>query len=82
MTVDANGAWRSYTNVIYANGVLLVPRYPESDPASLEQAVATYARLLPGWRVKALDVGELHGLGGALHCISNNIDAKKKGPRQ
>jgi agmatine/peptidylarginine deiminase len=27
-----DGIWRTYTNVIYANGVLLVPQYPDFSP--------------------------------------------------
>ena len=68
-----DGVWRSYTNVIYANGLLLMPIYPGVDQAGQRQAMQTYARLLPGWRIVGLDVRALSELGGALHCISMNL---------
>ena len=68
-----DGVWRSYTNVIYANGLLLMPIYPDVDQAGQRQAMQTYARLLPGWRIVGLDVRALSELGGALHCISMNL---------
>ena len=65
--------WRSYTNVIYANGLLMVPIYAEKDPAGSRAALAIYKRLLPDWQVEPIDAEILAGLGGALHCISMNI---------
>lgn len=68
-----DGVWRSYTNVIYANGLLLMPIYPGVDQSGQRQAMQTYAKLLPGWRIVGLDVRALSELGGALHCISMNL---------
>ncbi len=73
MAPHGDGVWRTYTNVIYANGLLLVPIYPGLDDAGQRQAMQTYARLLPGWRIVGLDVRALCELGGALHCISMNL---------
>ena len=61
---------RTYTNVIYANGRLLVPHYPGVDRGIEREALATYAALLPGWEVVTVDCGDLIAGGGALRCLS------------
>ena len=65
--------WRTYTNVIYANGVLLVPRYPDVDEPELEEALKLYKNLLPDWQVIAVDCSRLITSCGALHCVSMNL---------
>ena len=65
--------WRTYTNVAFANGVLLVPSYPGGDSALEDEALATYARLLPGWRIAPIDARALIACGGALHCLTMNL---------
>lgn len=65
--------WESYTNVVYANGVLLMPTYEESDTSIEDQAAATYERLLPRWRVVRVDAtGLIHDNGGP-HCATMNL---------
>lgn len=70
MPTNHGEVWRTYTNVVFANGTLLVPSYAGSDPA-VEQAVReTYQKLLPGWRVKPIDTsGLVHGRG-VLRCLT------------
>lgn len=65
--------WRTYTNVLFANGTLLVPKYPGVDPHGHATAVATYRRLLPQWRVVGIDCSRLIEWGGALHCMTMNL---------
>ena len=65
--------WRSYTNVVYANGLLMVPIYPEKDAAGSRTALALYKGLLPDWQVEPVDAEALAQLGGALHCITMNM---------
>lgn len=63
----------SYTNVIYANGVLLVPSW-NSVPRELEQEVmATYQSLLPDWDIVQIDCSNFADAGGALHCLTSNL---------
>lgn len=64
--------WPSYTNVVFANGVLLVPYYIHQDDR-WQQAADTYARLLPGWKILGVDCTDVIGMGGALHCLTLNI---------
>ncbi len=73
MPPHGDGIWRTYTNVIYANGTLLVPVYPGVDEAGRQGALQTFARLLPGWRIVGIDARTICELGGALHCISMNL---------
>jgi agmatine/peptidylarginine deiminase len=63
----------SYTNVVFANGTLLVPTYAEAPPDLERQAFEVYHRLLPGWRVVGLDCSELIVRQGALHCAVVNL---------
>jgi agmatine/peptidylarginine deiminase len=68
-----DGVWRTYTNVIFANGVLLVPVYPRIDPEGDRVALETFRHLLPDWDVVGIDAGGIAQRGGALHCISMNV---------
>ena len=69
-----DGYWRTYTNCIFANGVLIVPTYPGSDSADdLKVVLSTYRKVLPGWQIKTVDSNFLIEHGGALHCASLNV---------
>lgn len=68
-----DGVWRSYTNVIYANGVLLVPQYPDFSPDLDQRALDVYRELLPGWKVVGIDASKLITKRGSLHCLSLNL---------
>lgn len=63
----------SYTNVVFANGKLLVPRWSNSNPAIEQKAFDTYQRLLPEWKIEGIDCHELGLRGGALHCTTMNL---------
>lgn len=69
----SGGQWRTYTNVIYANGALLVPVYSDDDRRVRARVLSTFSRLLPSWDVVALEADTLTGGGGALHCVSRNV---------
>jgi agmatine/peptidylarginine deiminase len=69
----SDGHWRSYTNVIFANGTLLVPTYPKVCPDLDRQALDTYRRLLPNWKVVPIDASTIITKRGALHCVSINV---------
>lgn len=68
-----DGICRSYTNVIYANGVLLVPMYPDVAIDLDQEALSLYSDLLPGWDIVGVDVSGMIHLGGALRCLSLNV---------
>jgi len=73
MPVSRIGRWRSYTNVLFANGVLLVPTYSNVDLAKEREAFDLYQRLLPGWEIVGINADNLIRLGGALHCVAANV---------
>jgi len=73
MPDSRDGVWRSYTNVIFANGVLLAPEYEDADPAERDAALALYAKLLPARQIVSIKADSLIKLGGALHCIATNV---------
>ena len=50
-----DGNWRTYTNVIYANGVVLVPQYPDVDPAMDKAALDVFQKALPNWKAVGID---------------------------
>lgn len=64
---------RTYTNVLYANGRLLVPHYPDVPPRIEMEVMELYAQLLPGWELIRVDCTELIRFGGALRCLSAHV---------
>jgi len=68
-----DGVWRTYTNVIYANGVLMMPTYGNVNEEHRDQALNIYSKLLPGWEIVGIDADDLILLEGALHCMSMNL---------
>ncbi len=73
----------SYTNVVYANRVCVVPSYGTIDAEGLAKAKATYRRLLPDWTIVDVDASVAIFQGGAIHCLSLNIHRlpRKRPPR-
>jgi agmatine deiminase len=67
------GGCRSYTNVIYANGRLLVPHYQDVDPRLERRVMAVYRELLPDWDIRQIDCSAIIAGGGALRCLSTQI---------
>lgn len=69
----------TYTNVVYANGVLLVPSWPKTAPRELEQeALAVYRRLLPGWKIISIDSESIGRHAGSLHCVTMNVPSSPR----
>ena len=66
-------AWRSYTNIILANGILLMPSFSDVDPAIEDAAEEVYRTLLPAWEVKRINCDALVKEEGQLHCMSYNL---------
>ena len=66
--------WRgTFTNVVFANGVLLVPTYRGIDATLQERAFDVFRRALPDWQIVGIDCGPIINMGGALHCITMPI---------
>lgn len=75
MPSNADGKFRTYTNAVFANGVLLLPRYGDLDPEGLHAALAAYRRFLPDWKCITIDATKVIEMGGALHCMTLNLAA-------
>ncbi len=73
MPSHGDGNWRTYTNVIYANGVVLVPQYPDTDPELDKVALRVFQETLPDWKVVGIDCSKLITKRGAMHCISHEV---------
>ena len=73
--------WRTYTNVLYANGTLLVPSYPGITPHLESEALTTFQHLLPAWRIVPVDCNQLIALGGGVHCVTLNLSRIGRLPR-
>ncbi|HUS92726.1 MAG TPA: agmatine deiminase family protein [Phycisphaerae bacterium] len=81
MPPPAGGFWRTYTNVIFANGTLLMPIFHDVDPAIQEEAITLYARLLPGWKIVGIQADGLVQKMGLLHCVALNVPDYVKLPK-
>jgi agmatine deiminase len=73
---NPDGFWRPYTNVVFANGTLLVPIYPDTSPDLDDGVLAIYAELLPGWRIVPVDASSLARRGGSLRCVTLTVPAR------
>lgn len=73
MPSHADGIWRTYTNVVFANGRLLVPSYPDQDQELERKAINVYRELLPDWEIVPIDCDRLIRQRGALRCVTINI---------
>ncbi|MFI5379973.1 MAG: agmatine deiminase family protein [Tepidisphaerales bacterium] len=73
MPSNRGSIWRTYTNVIYANDVVVVPTYAHLDPAIEQRAMATFAQHLPGWEIVGIDASSVIVQRGSLRCVSAKI---------
>jgi agmatine deiminase len=73
MPPHRDGVWRTYTNVVYANDVVVVPSYAGVDERIEREALDTYRRLLPGREIVSVEATSLARTGGALRCVTLNI---------
>lgn len=70
---NIDGVFHTYINVIFANGVLLVPQYPTVSPELDREAIRTYQELLPTWKIVGIDATSLIKMRGALHCVCAGV---------
>lgn len=68
-----DGFWRSYTNVIYGNDVVIVPQFPDFSPELDRQALEIYSRAFPERRVVGIDSSKIVTKRGGLHCLALSI---------
>jgi len=73
MAPSTDGVVRSYTNLLYVNGLVLVPTYPTADPELDGRVLRLFAELMPEHDVVGLDCSNIVHKGGSLHCMSMNV---------
>lgn len=74
--------WRTYTNVVFVNGALLIPHYGDVPVEVEQRAYAVYRQQLPNWQLTPIDCTDIAHLNGALHCATMNLIAIPKGSRR
>lgn len=79
MATNDDGLWRSSTNVVFANGALLVPVYPDVDPTGGKGALAVYRRLLPTRKVIEIDASTMARHQGGLRCVTLYVPESGEG---
>jgi agmatine/peptidylarginine deiminase len=65
--------WSTFTNVIFANDLILLPALSSDQNAYVERAVSIYKSLLPKHEVVVIDTSSLKKLEGSVHCMSINV---------
>ncbi|MEI8229105.1 MAG: agmatine deiminase family protein [Planctomycetota bacterium] len=68
-----DGCCLSYTNVIYGNGVVIVPQFPGTCPDLDREALEVYRRVFPDRRIVGIDASKIVKKQGGLHCLSLSI---------
>ena len=75
-------SWSAFTNLIIANDLVLMPVYETDPEAYVNRAKLTYQRLMPGHKIKTMDITSFRKLQGELHCLSMNLPDKADFPRK
>lgn len=65
--------WSTFTNVIFANDLILLPAFDSDDNRFVERAVSVYKTVLPDHKVIVVNTSTLKKLEGSVHCLSINV---------
>ena len=65
--------WSTFTNVIFANDLVLLPAFSSDQNAYVERAVSVYKAVMPKHKVVVIDTSSLKKLEGSVHCMSINV---------
>ncbi|MFP6856298.1 MAG: agmatine deiminase family protein [Roseibacillus sp.] len=69
--VTRNGeVWRSYCNVVIANGTILVPSFADSADSIEAEVMKVYRAAMPSAEVVPVTCDSLLGFDGLLHCMT------------
>jgi len=68
-----DGNWYTFTNVVFANGRMLVPSYGRIHATAEKKSIAVYQSLLPTWDIVSVDCSEVIYFNGSLHCATANL---------
>lgn len=71
---DHRRVFRTYTNALAANGVILVPTY-RKDRRFERAALNDYRRIFPARSIVPIPADHVIELGGALHCLAMTVES-------
>lgn len=74
MPYHGDGVFRSYTNALAVNGVVLVPVYPETAEGE-DEAMEVFRAAYPGRRIVPVVASDIITLYGAVHCATLTVAA-------
>jgi agmatine deiminase len=74
MPYHGDGVFRSYTNSLAINGIVIVPVYPEAAEGE-DEAFAVFRAAYPGRRIVPVIASDIITLYGAVHCAALTIAA-------
>ncbi len=76
-----DGVFRTYTNIVITDHLVLVPIYSNDDPETRKEVLKLYSELLPGRKVVGVKADSLASQGGALRCMSMNVPGFVRFPK-
>jgi agmatine/peptidylarginine deiminase len=62
--------YRTYTNALFVNKTILVPIYNTQYD---DEALAKWAEMMPGYKIRGIDCTQIINSGGAIHCITKEV---------
>lgn len=72
MPESYDDVFRSYTNALAVNNVVLVPVYPDA-PNHEKEALAAFRAAYPGRKIVPIDASDVIELEGAIHCATQSL---------
>ncbi|MFO8066489.1 MAG: agmatine deiminase family protein [Bacteroidales bacterium] len=66
--------YRTFTNALILNDLVLVPQY--HDVTLNQQAIAIYEEAMPGYDIVGINMENVIGASGAIHCITREVAAE------
>ncbi len=70
-TTDHNGEFRSYTNSLILNNLVMLPSFNLPDYDSVAKII--YSEILPGYNIQFIDAAHLTVNHGGIHTITKEI---------
>lgn len=70
---DRDGVGGTYTNVVFANGVLLVPTWSNASKEIETKALNVWRELLPDWKVTPINTDKMGLVKGGLRCATITV---------
>ncbi|MFM7727126.1 MAG: agmatine deiminase family protein, partial [Flavobacteriales bacterium] len=71
---DNNGAYRTYTNAVFANNTIIIPTYREQYDTT---ALRIWGEVCPGYTLVGIDCdntgNNIIAQSGAIHCITHTV---------